>query len=301
MARLTPSQFQSKIGQLQSQQRQAINRYNTAVRQYNQKLKQAVSNTNRAIDSRNREVRAHNARVRTNRSRIASAIARLRHQSTTVHFAYRASSIELHDAYSRLERQTSYAPSDQVDQLFSLSERENANNLETTEALLGGSDLARLEASENELNETTITDELSRFSEDLHSRWLGALYSLSPHNPDAARHFCTSAREVFVRILDFAAPDGDVLSAIPGCPVVNGNAPTRRAKITFLLKKKCINNVALEDFMDKDVTNILELFRIFNDGTHGSSGTSAIPKLYQIKRRAEDGILFLVNLASPAH
>lgn len=39
-------------------------------------------------------------------------------------------------------------------------------------------------------------------------RWKGALFSLSPTNPDAAQHFCTSAREVLTSMLDIAAPDG---------------------------------------------------------------------------------------------
>jgi hypothetical protein len=41
------------------------------------------------------------------------------------------------------------------------------------------------------------------------------LFVLSPNNPDAARHFCTIAREVLTSLLDIAAPDSSVLASNP--------------------------------------------------------------------------------------
>ena len=42
--------------------------------------------------------------------------------------------------------------------------------------------------------------------------------------------------------------------------------------------------------------NIVDLFRIFNDGTHGSAGTFDMQMLSVIRKRVEDGIFFLSRL-----
>lgn len=55
------------------------------------------------------------------------------------------------------------------------------------------------------------------FGQDLVDRWTGALFSLSPRNPDAARHFCTSTREVLIAMIDHAAPDSGVTTADSEC------------------------------------------------------------------------------------
>ena len=43
----------------------------------------------------------------------------------------------------------------------------------------------------------------------------------------------------------------------------------------------------------QDMQNIVDLFRIFNDGTHGSAGTFDMQMLSVIRKRVEDGIFFL--------
>jgi hypothetical protein len=45
--------------------------------------------------------------------------------------------------------------------------------------------------------------------------------------------------------------------------------------------------------VDDDLENVIELFRDFNDGTHGSAGRFDLPQLAAIKKRVEDAILFL--------
>lgn len=52
-------------------------------------------------------------------------------------------------------------------------------------------------------------------SEDLMNRWKGAVYALNPQNPDAARHFCTSTREIFTEFIEFKAPDNAVVQYNP--------------------------------------------------------------------------------------
>ena len=41
---------------------------------------------------------------------------------------------------------------------------------------------------------------------------------------------------------------------------------------------------------------ILELYHILSDGTHGNAGRYTFIQLKAIKKRVEDGILFLCNI-----
>lgn len=129
-------------------------------------------------------------------------------------------------------------------------------------------------------------------------RWRGAVFSLNPRNPDAARHFCTSAREVFTQILDISAPDQDVIDSFPDCERTDQGKPTRRNKIKFILHRKKIIDGYLEDFVDQDMENIIQLFRLFNEGTHGSAGKFDFNQLASIKKRVEDGIVFFSQLVN---
>jgi len=290
MARkVTPSQLKNMIRQAQNKQRQAINKYNQEVTRHNQKVKQAV-------DQYNREVRAYNARVRAHRQKIQNELSKLSRQPTTTKFVvFRTSVTTLHESYSRLEHR---AESQQFDSRFNhvldLSEREASNNLEVMNALLGEHPDPN-QPVEGDI-ESTLTDELRNISTDLNDRWKGAVFSLNPRNPDAARHFCTSAREVITQILEIKAPDSEVISLFPHCDRTEQGKPTRRTKIKFFLHRKGIEIDVLEDFVENDMGNIIELFRVFNDATHGSAGRFDLYQLSTIKKRVEDGIKFLTQL-----
>lgn len=284
-----------------SQLRSKINKFNQAVRNYDQAVRKYKRDVNRAIDNYNHEVRAHNARVRSNRQRIQSGLAKLRIQSTTtttVRYTLFTSSVHtLNNAYTRLEEAASNRQLSPVEELIlALSERENANSLEVINALLG--DTTDVEESPDNLQSTNVTNELSLISEDLNNRWMGAIYSLSPQNPDAARHFCTSAREVMTQILEIKAPDIEVINVLPECERTDQGKPTRRAKIKFFLHQKGMNYDALENFVEQDIENIVQLFGVFNAGTHGSAGKFDLLTLSSIKRRVEDGIIFLSSLVN---
>jgi hypothetical protein len=279
------------VHQVQSRQRQAVNRYNQAVRDYNRKV-------NNAIDQYNREARAHNARVRADRQRLAQALSRLQSRSTVTRYVYFRASVEtLHRSYVTLDRSAEQREtSDFEGSLLDLSERENANSLEVMNALLAEQesrnpreeDLARL-------RETRLEGELAALSVDLDSRWRGALFALHPENPDASRHFCASAREIFTTILEQRAPDDAVKQALPNCRLHEGR-PTRRSRIQFALRQKGLATEPLQQFVDDDVENIVQLFKVFNDGTHGAAGRFQFEQLRAIKRRVEDGIVYLSRI-----
>jgi hypothetical protein len=282
---MSPSEFQRYVRDLERQQRQAIDRYNQEVRRRNDNIRHAV-------DNYNREVRAYNGRVRAHRRRLESALVALTRQPVVTRYVTFRTSVQLlSSAYTSLERRVEALPEGNYNRVLDLSERETANSVVVANTLLGVP--PDQDATFNDLHDSQLTDELRRISVDLDDRWRGAVFALNPRNPDAARHFCTSAREIINFILEAKAPDDAVLAALPGCPRTEEGRPTRRSKVRFLLQRKTMLEPTLEEFVEQDMQNIVDLFKVFNDGTHGSAGTFDMRALSTIRKRVEDGIFFL--------
>ncbi len=295
--RVTLAQLQSMIRQAKAKQRQAVNEYNAAMRRYQADLQRAVNDHNvnvrkaqRAIDDYNRAARAHNARVLANRQRLRAEIARLNSQHPPTLFTItRTSTIALHAAYSRVEADYDAGVlTSGTGPLVDLASAEATNSARVANILLGQPSL-----EDQDAEDTTLTDELSSLSSDLDLRWRGALFALNPRNPDAARHFCASSREVIVQMIDLRAPDSVVLAANPSCMTTETGQPVRRDKINYLLARYGSNQNSLREFIDTDVNDVMGLFRLFNDGTHGSAGKFDLPTLHAIKTRVEGSIRFL--------
>ena len=287
--RVTPSQLRSMVRTAQQKQRQAIDKVNRGIRDYNQKVK-------RVVDNYNREVRAHNARVRADRQRLRNEIARLSRQTVTTHLAtFRTSVSAVQTAHERLEQAANTSRYDaRYNEILDLSERETANSTGLMNALLGDA-----EPSDELLpnaHDSLLIPVLHAISADLSDRWRGALFSLNLSNPDAARHFCTSAREIITRILDTKAPDSIVTGAMPGCDCTPQGKPTRRAKIRYFLHQKGMEQNELEAFVETDMDNVVDLFQVFNEGTHGSAGKFGLAQLQAIRKRVEDASMFLSGL-----
>ncbi|NPV89215.1 MAG: hypothetical protein HPY50_00380 [Firmicutes bacterium] len=290
MARkINASQFKSKMQQLQNKQKQAIRNYNNAVNDYNRKLKTAVNKYNQAV-------RTHNANVRRNRTIINNQLRQLQSTTTTtrIQYNYRISSLAMNNSYNNVIGISDYLEnlSPQQEFIYDLIEQEHANNLATANAILDDKEPEFF--SEHDL---AIGNQLAAISEDLDARWKGAVFSLNPANPDATRHFCTSAREIFTEAIEITAPDSAVFAANPNCEKTERGNATRRAKIAYLLTKKGLD-VSVGQFAYDDITNILELFHVLSEGTHGIAGKYSMAKLKMVKKRVEDGIIFLCNIAS---
>jgi len=287
--RINISQLRSQLRQIENKQRQAISKYNQEARRYNQNVRSAVSQYNSAV-------RQYNARLRANRQQVIYELNRLQSRTTVRYQALHESTVSLNSSYQSLERHESEFENIPFgNQFLDLSEKENANSLAALNALETNEPETRL-ANDEDLLSTTITSELFSISTDLDSRWKGALFSLSPKNPDASRHFCTSAREIFIQILDHFAPDDRVLSRFPVCDKTDKGLPTRRWKISYILLNSGISSDGAVDFVDEDITNVLQLFRVFNDGTHGSAGKFEFAQLRTIKERVESGIIYLTTI-----
>lgn len=283
------------LSQWKSQMNQAINKYNSAVRKYN-------SEVNRAITKYNQDVRRHNSAVRSNRQKLANAIAaynRNAGQKTiltySVSYDLRTSLDVLNQSYRSLEADVQSHPNSfQRKLLVDYPEQETTNSFLLYNSLQGADEEDFGE--EETLQRTLIEQQLSSISPELERRWRGALYSLNPGNPDAARHFCTSVREIFVKVLDLKAPDAEVAQH-PNCEFYEGR-PNRRSKIRYLMSKKAISFTSFENFMEDDIKNLLDLFRSLNDGTHGQAGTFGVPQLLRLKKRVEDSIMFITSFSN---
>lgn len=312
--RTSPSRARSQGNQAVKKYNQAVRRYNQDVRRQEQARKQAINRLDREINKHNQEVRrqvqarraavnqikqsvrSYNAKVKTDRQRIQNALTSLRNRPVVHRYTTLRTSVDsLDEAFDRLDQQTTEDQAEAHGRLLvDLPHRENANNLEVMDALLSESTNGRIDATA--LQSTKITNQLALISPELSDRWFGAVYALSPRNPDAARHFCTSVREIFTTILSLRAPDEEVFRALPDCPRTDLRKPTRRARIQFLLHRKGISVDKLEDFVEKDIGNIINLFDVLSGGTHGPAGKFGLHQLLAIKKRVEDGILFLANI-----
>lgn len=273
---------------------QAINKHNSAVRKYNNEV-------NRAVNRYNQQVREHNNAVRSNRQKLINAINAYNQSAASrliitysVSYKLRTSLDVLNSSYQSLLMDTRIDKKTVSNKLLvDYPEQETMNGFLLYNSLQGNDDE---EFDRNDLQRTAIENQLNAILPELEKRWRGALFSLNPSNPDAARHFCTSVREIFIRIIDINAPDAEVIK-FPGCEF-HEDKPNRRSKIRYLMSKKAINYPSFERFVESDIDNLLDLFRSLNDGTHGSAGTFGVPQLLRLKKRVEDSILFIASFSN---
>ena len=279
----------SQLRQIQSRQRQAARKVNDEIRRYNSKVSQRAAANKRAIDKYNSQVRTHNSRVRAQRARLQSELRRLANYGASPRYTrIRDSAIALSSVYTKLET-SGAAPG-----LSELAENEVANSLAVVNAFHGYADDPGFETED--LSDTKIHTELTQFSNDYDDRWRGALFALNAHNPDAARHFCSSSREIIAGILNTKAPDEDVEAWDPNCDRTDQGTPTRRAKIQFCLTQRGMFSEELTEFINTNAADLNSLLKDLNSGTHGPAGKYSMIELRSVKTRVEDAILFVCRL-----
>lgn len=294
--RRSPSQIRSQLRQAQQRQKRAVDDYNRKVRKAVNDHNAGVRKVNREIDRYNAAVRTHNNKVRTNRQRLQREIDRLNRtpQRTTVRVQYRTSVQQFTTSFDTLERRAQEAGWAESD-VFAWSSAEAANSVAALNALLE-EDGEDTDGDADGLRVSRLGTELAELDADLDARWRGALFALHPENPDAARHFCTSAREMLGRILSTVAPTEAVLAADPNAARTGDGKLTRRARIQYCLDRRNLDLEGLGEFVDDDIDNVVSLFGEFNDGTHGSAGRFTTRQLVALKTRVEDAVLYILNL-----
>ena len=172
MGKFNMSQFKSQMNKIQRESRRA-----------QQQLKNSVNNYNRAV-------RQYNTNVRNYKNKIQRELNRL-NANYSIESHYYISTRLVHETYTKVI--DLYGNGAVDERLFNAIENENANNLELSNVVLNNEEVENPDVN---IDESNISLKLIKISEDLDSRWKGALFSLNPSNPEAARHFCTSTREI---------------------------------------------------------------------------------------------------------
>jgi Predicted pPIWI-associating nuclease len=273
--------------------RRAIDNYNSAVRRYNTEVQRQRARTRQAIETYNREVRVHNARVEANRRRLRTALQNLGSSRVVVHTTtYYQSVTSLHQAYEWVEETAEGTWLRGREDILDQAQQETRNSVELAQALdappPGPPALPAIDRA--------VEMALIGFDPELAARWRGAVFSISPSNPDAARHFSASAREILTEIVERRVSDRDVLAMYPGAPRNRDGRPTRRARIAYSLVRAGRASDALAAFADADLANVIELFGLFNIGTHERAGYYDLRHLDLIRRRVEEAVTFLHSI-----
>lgn len=126
--------------------------------------------------------------------------------------------------------------------------------------------------------------------ENANKEWIvllqGAEISLSSRNPDKVRHTITSLRELMTQILHHFAPDADIQKMYSDQKYYHNGRPTRRTRIEYILTQK-YGNTSLAKIIDKDITACLELFNLYQEGTHKIVSTLGDDELLFILKRTK--------------
>lgn len=297
--RMTPAQYDAWVRQENARRQRA---YEAEIRRVNAHNRRVVDDYNRKVAAHNKQVIAdYNRRARAHNDRLRREVAKLSATPSVRHVTYQRSVATLRQSFSRLEVAADSTSWQGADELVDLSESETANSVAALNALLAEPASDPVEAEHvAALRSTVISSELASFSHDLDARWRGALFSLHPDNPDASRHFCTSARELMSLLLETVAPDEEVVAADANCARTPQGSVSRRARIRHCLNRRGGYGSALEAFIEADLDNVMSLFDEFNTGTHGAAGRFDLAALAAIKMRVEGAIQFVSRTAAPA-
>ena len=298
--KMTPAQYNAWVRQENARRKRAVDAHNAEVRRVNAHNQRVAADYNRRATAHNNQVVAeYNRRTRAHNARLQREIARLEATTSVRHITYQQSVTTLRQSFGQLEVAADARSWNGAEDLLDLSESETANSVAALNALLADptSDPAKTEHVAD-LRATVITDELSGFGDDLDARWRGALFALHPDNPDASRHFCTSARELLSSLLEAVAPDEDILAVDPNCDRTPQGSVSRRARVRHCLTRRGGYDPTLEAFIEADLDNVLSLFSEFNSGTHGVAGRFDLTGLTAIKMRVEGAIQFVSHIAA---
>lgn len=286
------NEYNRKVNQYNSQVKREIDDYNRKAKAHNEQVRKNINSYNRGVENFNRQERSRQQNLQQAIRKFNQAALQINHYSSSI---VRSSVSNLERDYQVLDAQShnyhSYNSSLLVD--YPLNETSNSVQLYNSLAKIDSGDY--LDPSSLQLTE--VEEMLYAVSAELGKRWKGAIFSLNPQNPDAARHFCTSVREVFIQLIDLKAPDDLVLNLFPKCEKHNGR-PVRKSKINYLLAKHSITLPSMQNFVSSDVEDILNIFLVLNKGTHGTAGTFDVQQLLKIKKRAEDAIAFIAAISN---
>jgi hypothetical protein len=101
---------------------------------------------------------------------------------------------------------------------------------------------------------------------ELVNLWLGAKEAISSDNPDNARHFNVSLRELFTHILHRLAPDKEIKSWSTNPDDYRDGRPTRDTRLRYIYRE--VNDDSFGTLIKKFISFSLELMDFLNRSTH---------------------------------
>ena len=138
---------------------------------------------------------------------------------------------------------------------------------------------------------------LQQFDPNLARPYIGARDALNGNNPDRARHFLISLRELWTHLLRHLAPDNLVFTWISENPnqqdLLHKGRPTRRARILYFFRD--LNNGPLKEFLLQDTWAFVKLIELFNRIHELESGLTD-EELRAIKLRSDSWLMFILQI-----
>ncbi|WP_129678211.1 hypothetical protein [Candidatus Chloroploca sp. Khr17] len=144
-------------------------------------------------------------------------------------------------------------------------------------------------------NEDSLRNQLTSLNAGLIQLWEGAVSALNSNNPDRARHFATSLRELLTHVMHQLSPDDEIKKWNPDPKLYDKHRPTRRARLLFICRN--INHGPFSDFVEKDVEAVLAFVQLFQQGTHAIHIPYTEDQLLALKTKMEGVIRFLISVA----
>lgn len=125
--------------------------------------------------------------------------------------------------------------------------------------------------------------------------YVGACESLESRNPDKARHFFASLRELWNHLLRELAPDEIVINWVPSekSHFLHKGKPTRPARLHYICRN--INNGFFVDFVDKDTKAFIEYYNIFQR-VHELDTDISNEQLQTLLLRTQSWLMYILKI-----
>jgi hypothetical protein len=161
-------------------------------------------------------------------------------------------------------------------------------------------DLTDLEETANEVAaETALGLEplLARLGPPYVAAWSGASVALASDNPDRARHFLSSLRELFTSVMHRLAPDDEIARWTSAEDHYHQGKPKREARLQYICRG--VNDRRFHDFLKADIDSMTHLYNLLNR-VHAMPVHYSDDQLTVIRVRVEGALLFLLTTAETA-
>lgn len=123
----------------------------------------------------------------------------------------------------------------------------------------------------------------------------GAREALHSNNADKVRHVITSYRELSTHVLHRLSPDSAVKAWSKSKDDFANGRPTRKARLKFICRD--INHGAFDDFVEKDIETMVQVFDFLNKGTHEITTNFTESQLRALTVKAESSVQFMLAIS----